>query len=88
MFAWCVQVSEWVRLSRLRGVKITRMNTALLRAHPQVNTPRPAARPAPAVTRVAVRPVPAISAQDKAVFGAFANTDRFSLAAFKQAYSH
>ncbi|MDI9334377.1 MAG: hypothetical protein QM533_08355 [Cytophagales bacterium] len=63
------------------------MNNVALRAHPQVKIQRSAVCQTPAA-RVALRPVPTISVQDKAVFGAFANTDRFSLAAFKQTYAH
>ncbi len=63
------------------------MNTAALRAHPQVKTNQRSARELPA-ERQTLRPVPVITAQDKTVFAAFANTDRFSLAAFKQAYTH
>jgi hypothetical protein len=62
------------------------MNTALLHARPPVKSLRSVVRQPP-VAQVALRPVPVISMQDKAVFRVFSDTNRFSLAAFKQAYS-
>lgn len=52
------------------------MNTVRLHAHDQLK-----------IQRSVARPVPVFSVKDKTVFGAFANTDHFSLAALKKAYT-